>query len=62
MRREGLTFSSWMDINKKVTEKYSQILKFENLTQLIGTIFNYISLSVIIIVAVYYENYIHVSI
>ena len=62
MRREGLTFSSWIDINKKVTEKYSQILKFENLTQLIGTIFNYISLSVIIIVAVYYENYIHVSI
>lgn len=62
MRREGLTFASWMKINQQVTEKYSQILKFENLSQLVSTIFNYISLSVIIVIAIYYNKYIKVSI
>ncbi|WP_044981195.1 ABC transporter transmembrane domain-containing protein, partial [Streptococcus suis] len=62
MRREDLTFASWMKINQQVTEKYSQILKFENLSQLVSTIFNYISLSVIIVIAIYYNKYIKVSI
>ncbi|HHJ7997754.1 TPA: ATP-binding cassette domain-containing protein, partial [Streptococcus pyogenes] len=47
--------------NNQVTKKYSQILKIENLSQLIGTIFNYISLSSIIVIAVYYKDYINLS-
>lgn len=61
MRREGLTFNSWMRSNQQVTTKYSQILKIENLSQIIGTFFNYISLSSIIVIAVYYKDYIKVS-
>ncbi|HHJ8812142.1 TPA: ATP-binding cassette domain-containing protein, partial [Streptococcus pyogenes] len=61
MRREKTVFHSWMEQNNQVTKKYSQILKIENLSQLIGTIFNYISLSSIIVIAVYYKDYINLS-
>lgn len=61
MRRENRTFESWMTVNNQVTSKYSQILKIENLSQLIGTIFNYISLSTIIVIAIYFNDYINVS-
>ena len=61
MRKEDNVFNSWMTVNNQVTTKYSQILKIENLSQLLGTIFNYISLSSIIVIAVYYNDYIKVS-
>ncbi|HHJ9334110.1 TPA: ABC transporter transmembrane domain-containing protein, partial [Streptococcus pyogenes] len=61
MRREKTVFHSWMEQNNQVTKKYSQILKIENLSQLIGTIFNYISLTSIIVIAVYYKDYINLS-
>ncbi|HFR3757185.1 TPA: ABC transporter transmembrane domain-containing protein, partial [Streptococcus suis] len=61
MRKEDKIFNSWVTVNNKVTTKYSQILRIENLSQLIGTIFNYISLSSIIVISVYYNNYIEVS-
>ncbi|HGA1451783.1 TPA: peptidase C39, partial [Streptococcus suis] len=50
MRKEDKIFNSWVTVNNKVTTKYSQILRIENLSQLIGTIFNYISLSSIIVI------------
>lgn len=61
MRKEDKVFNSWVTVNNKVTTKYSQILRIENLSQSIGTIFNYISLSSIIVISVYYNNYIEVS-
>ena len=39
MRKEDNVFNSWMTVNNQVTTKYSQILKIENLSQLLG---NYI--------------------
>ena len=61
MRREEVVFNSWMTNNKKVTEKYSNIIKIESLSQLIGTIFNYLSLSSIIIISIYCKDYVKIS-
>ncbi len=61
MRKEKKTLESWKYHNKQLTSKYSQILKLENFSLSIGTIFNYISLSMIIIIAVYYKDYIQIS-
>lgn len=61
MRKEKKTLESWKYHNKQLTSKYSQILKLENFSLSIGTIFNYISLSMVIIIAVYYKDYIQIS-
>lgn len=62
MRNEKGTEERWVKNNDRLTRKYSQILKVENFVQLIGSIFSYFSLSVIILLVIYYNKFFHISI
>lgn len=61
-RKEEQIFKSWKSSNNLVTDKYSSILKVENFSQFVGSTFNYISLSLILILGIYFKAYFEVSI
>lgn len=62
MRKEKNVENNWELYNDKLTYQYSKVLQNDNLAQLIATLFNYLSLAVIVILVVYYNKYFKISV
>lgn len=62
MRQEKIVESRWRDNNEHLTDKYSQIITIENVIQAFSGIFNYFTLSIIILLAIYYNDFFALSI
>ncbi|CAI3393283.1 peptidase domain-containing ABC transporter [Enterococcus cecorum] len=61
-RKEKKIYNNWKSVNKSLTDKYSEILRYENLTQLVSNVFNYVCLSLIIILGIYFHNYLNITV
>lgn len=60
-RQENVVQSHLERYNSNLTRQYSKVLKVDNKVQLVGTIFNFVSLSMVVIFAIYYNHFFNIS-